>query len=89
MPEVNQYVLDHRELIETLIKHCGIHEGRWMLLVTFGFTGANVGLEEGVVHPTGLVSVQKIGLMRAEASSPPSLVVDAAKVNPASTQDED
>lgn len=82
MAQVNQYTLSHKELAEAIIKELGIHEGRWSVIVNFNFRGANVGFEEGVAYPTGLVSISTVGITRADHSTPANLVVDAAEVNP-------
>ncbi len=83
MPEVNQLTLTHKEAVEAMLKQLDIHEGRWMLLVNFGFIGGNVGLDDETADPTAMVSIRKLGITRAESGTPPNLVVDAAKVNPA------
>src|SRR5690606_35801655 len=41
MPEASQYTFSHKELLALLVKAAGLHEGKWMLLVTFGFTAGN------------------------------------------------
>jgi|tagenome__1003787_1003787.scaffolds.fasta_scaffold19633840_2 hypothetical protein len=82
MPTASQYILDPKELVEAIIKQTDVHEGKWVLMVMFGFGAANAGASENEVLPTGIVSVQKIGIQLAGADSPAGLVVDAAEVNP-------
>jgi hypothetical protein len=84
MPTANQYVVSHRELTELIIKQSGVHEGKWMLLATFGLSVGNFGPNENEISPGAIIAIQQIGIQRAEAHSPSGLVVDAAKVNPAS-----
>jgi hypothetical protein len=83
MPVANQYSLSNRELTELIIKASDVHEGNWYLMVTFGFGALNAGQNEDDVVPTGLVSVQNIGIHRADEKTPAAMVVDAAQVNPA------
>jgi hypothetical protein len=86
MPEVNQYTFSHKEIVELMIKKIGLHEGRWMLQITFGFAALNGGPSPEQAMPSGVVGVQTIGLIRAQPESPASLTVDAAEVNPASSE---
>lgn len=85
MPEVNAYTFNHKELLELLIKAAGVHEGEWMLQVNFGFSAANIGQDEESVHPAAIATVNYVGIAKAKQDSPRSLVLDAAKVNPASS----
>jgi len=78
----SQYLLSPRELTEAIIKSVGVHEGKWMLMVTFGFGAINTGPSESEVIPSGVVGVQKVGIQLADSNSPSGLVVDAAEVNP-------
>jgi hypothetical protein len=82
MPEANQYVFAHKELTEMMIKKAGLHEGKWMLLVNFGFAAINGGPSPDQVMPTAVAAIQTIGIQKATPDSPPALVVDAAEVNP-------
>lgn len=81
MPESNQIVFTHKELAEILVKNQGIHEGLWGIYIEFGFTAANVGDRTGILQPSAIVPVQKIGIQRFP--TPSSLTVDAAQINPA------
>lgn len=82
MPEINQYFFDHKELVEILIKHLNIHEGRWMPIMNFGFSPGNFGPSNGEMAPGTVVAALKYGIQRAEANSPLGFVVDASEVNP-------
>lgn len=66
-----------------LLKQAGLHEGRWQLVVNFGFGASNLQVGPNEVLPGATVIVNKVGLQRATADSPEPLVVDAAVVNPA------
>jgi hypothetical protein len=83
MPEANQIVFDHKELIELLVKKAGVHEGRWMLLVMFGFGPGNFGPTSDQMTPGVVVAVQKVGIQRATPEIPLEMTVDAALINPA------
>lgn len=84
MPETTQYMFAHKELVEMMVKQAGLHEGKWVLSVTFGFGAINGGPTAEQTMPTGVVGVQSIGIQKAQAESPAVLTVDAAVVNPAS-----
>ena len=86
MPEANQYSFSHKEIVELMIKKTGLHEGKWMMLVNFGFGAVNGGPTLDQVMPTAIVGVQVIGLQRAPVDAPEALTVDAAIVNPVSTE---
>jgi hypothetical protein len=82
MPEANQYMFKHKELVTMMIKETGLHEGKWMLSVNFGFAAINAGPGPDQMNPTAMAGIQAIGLQKAADDSPPALVVDAAEVNP-------
>jgi hypothetical protein len=85
MPEINQYQFKYGEVLEALVKHAGLHEGKWQLIMNFGMAATNMGPTPEQVVPAAAVGVQWIGLTRATETSPSSLVIDASDVNPAST----
>lgn len=86
MAEAKNYVFDHRELAELLVKQQDIHEGLWGVYIEFGFAAANVSADptasavNKLLLPTALTIVQKIGIQ--QFPEPSNLTVDAAKVNP-------
>lgn len=82
MAEASQFIFTHKELVEMLIKKADIHEGKWMLLVNFGFAAINGGPSPDQIVPTALAAIQSIGIQKAPGEAPPSLVADAAEVNP-------
>lgn len=85
MPDVETYRFSHKELVETLIKASGVHDGKWMLQINFGFSAGNMGPDEESVSPASIALVNNIGITRAKEDSPKSLVVDASEVNPPPT----
>jgi hypothetical protein len=82
MAEASQFTFTHKELVDMLIKQAGVHEGKWMLMVNFGFGAVNGGPSPDQIFPTAFAAIQFIGIQRATEDSPPSLVADAAVVNP-------
>jgi hypothetical protein len=69
-----------------MVKEAGIHEGRWFLLLTFGLGAGNFArTPDDRVNPGVVAAVTSIGSQREDpnAKMPPSMVVDAAEVNPA------
>ena len=85
MAEPTQFLLTHRHLVELIIKDAGVHDGRWMLAVSFGLAPGNFGPSEDQLSPGAVVAINQIGIQRlvGDAAAPSSLVVDAALVNPA------
>ena len=82
MPETNQIVLNHREVLELIIKHVGVSEGRWMLMATFGLAAGTFGPSPDQAVPGVTVGLQKLGIQRAEPNTPVELTFDASDVNP-------
>jgi hypothetical protein len=82
MAEASQFTFTHKELVEVLIKKAGVHEGKWMLLVNFGFAAINGGPSPDQIVPAAMAAIQSIGIQKAPDDGPPSLVADAAQVNP-------
>jgi len=80
MPETSQITFSHKEIVETLIKKQGIHEGVWGIFIKFGLAGMNIGPSETEVNPAAVVAVVQLGLQRMQKES--NIAVDAAKVNP-------
>lgn len=82
MPEISQYTFSLTEIMEVLVKEADLHEGMWQLLISFNFGAGNFPVDAKTHLPGAVATIASIGLSRAEANSPPNLVVDAAKVNP-------
>ena len=81
MAEVTQYSFSHQEVVESLLRYHGIHEGEWMLRIEFGLAASNIGPSQDQLMPAAVVGILKLGIQKAD--SPSNLSVDAAKVNPA------
>ena len=84
MAEANQYSVTHKELIELIIKHADVHDGRWHLMAKFGFAGGNFGPKQDEIVPGVVVGLQNVGIQRVlkEDKVPAVVTVDAAEVNP-------
>jgi hypothetical protein len=80
MPEPAQITFTYKEIVETLIKSQGIHEGIWGLFLKFGLSAANVGDNEAALRPAAIIPVLEIGLQKMDKEN--NISVDAAKVNP-------
>jgi hypothetical protein len=86
MPEVNQYVFSHRELLELLVRKADVQEGRWVLLANFGFSAGNFGPSPNQMAPGAIVAVTQMGIQRAQPDTPEEMTIDAAAINrPSST----
>lgn len=70
-----------RDLTILLIKHYGIHEGCYDLLVEFQIGMGAVGPDPASLTPGAMIGVSKVGLMLAKENGSSS--VDAGLVNPA------
>lgn len=82
MPEASQYLFTHKELLDLLIKQAGVHEGKWMITINFGFSAANFGPSPDQISPGAVVAVLSVGIQKATPDAPPSMISDAATVNP-------
>ena len=67
-----------RELTEVLVRHYGLSEGQYDLLVNYQIGAGMFGPVAGEAGPGVAVSLQQIGL--SKSPSPNHLTVDAAKV---------
>ncbi|MDP1607400.1 MAG: hypothetical protein Q8L93_12320 [Rhodocyclaceae bacterium] len=81
MPGPVEVPLSMRDLASVLVKHYGIHEGRFDLLVEFQIGTGAVGPDPATLIPGALIGVSRIGLMPSKKDGPTT--VDAAIVNPA------
>lgn len=75
------HMFSHTELVTQLIKAKGIHEGFWMLAVSYGFGAANVGETDKTLNPAAFVPITAIGI-RSVPNVENNLTVNAAVVNP-------
>ena len=73
--------LSMRDLTILLIKHYGLHEGCYDVLVEFQIGVGAVGPDPASLTPGAMIGVSKVGLMLAKKNGPSS--VDAGLVNPA------
>lgn len=80
MAESTQIVFKHKEVVEALLKHHGLHEGIWGLYIRFGLQAVNIGITENDLMPAAVVPLMEIGLQKFENEN--NIAVDAAKVNP-------
>ncbi len=90
MATPTQFMLTNKQLITLLIKDADIHEGRWILSVSFGFGPGNFGPTPETTNPGVVVAVNQIGIQRESTDGPPlpdGMAVDAAEVNPVPKRD--
>ena len=73
--------LTMRELATVLVKHYGIHEGKFDLLIEFQIGMGLLGPSPELTNPGAMISVSKIGLVQSPPVDGP-MTVDAAIVNP-------
>lgn len=78
MPEINQYMASTKELTELLLRSAGIREGRWFLVVNFGFSPGNFGPVPAQLAPGVAVVVQGVGIQREAPGVPAEILVDAS-----------
>lgn len=84
MGEPQIITFEYKELVTTLIKHQGIHEGLWSVTIQVGLQTGNIqaGPSETDMVPGIAIPLLKIGIQKQDKPNP--LTVDAAKVNPPS-----
>jgi hypothetical protein len=82
MAEATQYIFSHKELVEILIRHQGLHEGFWTAAFQLGMGNTQVPSPAGGSDtlPAVIVTIFGVGLQKADKEGPST--VDAAKVNP-------
>lgn len=87
MAEVNQFTLTHKELLGLLIKHTGVHEGKWQLLFGINMATGSMGPTPEESFPGVMMTIPNIGIQRVGPDTPTdkpgTVVLDAAQVNPA------
>ena len=79
---VGRYVYTSNELVEMLIKHTNLHEGRWTLMVNFGITAGSFGPSADKPAPGVAVMIGQVGIQRAPENAVEGSWLDAAIVNP-------
>lgn len=78
-PPIVQSPLTLKELAALLVKHYGLTEGKFDLLVEYQFAAGQFGPTPDSVLPAMMVSISKLGLMPSPKDGP--LTIDAAAVN--------
>jgi hypothetical protein len=73
--------LSVRELAGLLVKHYGLHKGKYDLMLEFQIGTGGVGPNVDSFVPGVMIGMSKVGLMASERPGPTT--VDAAEVNPA------
>ena len=85
MPEINQYTLTHKELLELLIKLNKVHEGNWSLLIGLAVSTGMFGPTPDLTFPGAAVTFNQVGIQRETRTGPNppgAIILDAAAVNP-------
>jgi hypothetical protein len=86
MAEAQNYTFGYREIAEALVKKLDIHEGLWGIYIEFALGAGMVPFgPSNNIAPAAIIPVQKIGIQRFE--EPNALTVNAAEINPVSSQD--
>ena len=78
MAEIKHFKYSMPELTEALIKHQGLTEGKWMLVVEFGINAFNVGRDQESLSPAAVIPIVNVGLIKSEKEN--NLTVDAAEI---------
>jgi hypothetical protein len=87
MADPTQYTFSMIEATEALIKQQGLHEGKWLIGIEFNVNIAMMGTGPTDVKPGAMILANGLTLQRADdVTAPPTLVVDAAIVNPRQTK---
>jgi len=73
--------LSLRELTEVLIRHYGVNEGKYDLLLEFQVGIGSIGLAPESQLPGAMIGISKVGLIKSTADG--ITTVDAAIANPA------
>jgi hypothetical protein len=91
MAQPSQFTLMSKEILELAVKHLNLHEGLWTFGVSFGFAPGNFGADPNSMNPGIAIAANSFTVTRIDPSvmladplmrPPPSLVVDAALINP-------
>lgn len=78
---VVNYPLSLPDLTALMIKHYGLHEGLYELMVEFQVGMGSVGPHPDAQLPGAMVGLSKLGLVKVVAAG--KTTVDAAAINPA------
>ena len=85
MPDVNQYTVNPKELVELIARASGVKEGKWFLTVSFGMSPGNFGPNADSVVPGILVAVQTVGIQREDVSTASPAIEAASTRSPNAT----
>ncbi|GAB2562713.1 hypothetical protein GCM10027066_02630 [Dyella jejuensis] len=69
-----------KELATILVKHFGLHEGKFNLAVEYQVGSGPIGPNKESLVPGIMVAFSRLNLVKADKDGP--LVVDASEVNP-------
>jgi hypothetical protein len=73
-----------RDLTEVLVKHYGIHEGNYDLMIAYQIGMGAVGPDSASISPGVMIGISQVGLMASPNVG--AATVDAAIINPAKKQ---
>lgn len=81
-PQPQEIVVAHdlKEITALLVKHHGLHEGFYDLMLEFQIGVGAAGPDPSSVIPSAMVGVKRIGLMKTIVLG--TTTVNAAEVNP-------
>ncbi len=79
-PPAEGCLLTLRDLAGALIKHYGLHEGYFELMVEFQVGTGGIGPEDARV-PGAMIGLHRVGLKPTTETGSPT-AIDAAEVNP-------
>jgi hypothetical protein len=86
MAQTAQINFSLKELTVALIRHHGLHEGKWMLGFEFEQGAGNLGPSDAELRPGAIVRIKSAVLVRQdEVKAEIPFLVDAAEVNPPPT----
>lgn len=82
MENPERIMFSYQDVVESLLKRQGIHEGLWGISISFAFGAVIANSTDAPENflPAAIVPVREIGIQKFETES--NLTVDAAKVNP-------
>jgi len=80
MAEPTQIMFTYKEVVTSLLKQQGIHDGIWSLSVSFGISAINAGPSAAELSPAAVIPLMAIGIQRGTDVN--NLSVDASVVNP-------
>jgi hypothetical protein len=80
LPAPVEPLLTIKDLAALLVKHYGLHEGIFDLMIEYQFGAGAVGPDKEHILPGVMIGIARIGLARATQLNP--LTIDASAVNP-------